>query len=365
MTDLQFRNSESRQDSNRESYQFNQFNQFGQFGRVRNYLLTLLLGIIIFLAAFPVLIINEKIYKDKLELVRHGKDAIVEIQSNEINGENDNKPVHFIGDSSMTSVLEDELFGISSKTLALRRVVDVYTRGENGELNWQHTQKTDESFAETPIETKTIYSPDIKVGDFYLSTSLKESMETFGPLVPDTEDLPDEVYYHDTYVYLTDPNDLVEGDIRIYFQELGPQKMTIVGEQKGDVIYPYKRSDGTDIAIARTGLYNVDELLPSPNYRSQWTIWSIRLLGILMFFASVNLVLLPLRKIAPLFPAIGTLVRFGITFFSTFLAMGLSLIVIGFSWVFFKPSLGILLLVFGFLLLPKGIKKVKYKRPLN
>ena len=91
-----------------------------------------------------------------------------------------------------------------------------------------------------------------------------------------------------------------------------------------------------------------------------WT-WIKRLIGFFMMFIGLSMILKPLSTVMDVIPILGSITS-GITgVFAFIIALGLSLITIAIAWVFFRPMIGIPLLLVGLaaLIVPRFLAKKK------
>ena len=85
--------------------------------------------------------------------------------------------------------------------------------------------------------------------------------------------------------------------------------------------------------------------------------WLIRIGGFLMMFFGLSMVFKPLSVLADVLPILGDLVEMGMGFVAGVIALVCSLITIAVAWIFFRPVLGIILLVIAGALIGLLIKK--------
>ena len=86
--------------------------------------------------------------------------------------------------------------------------------------------------------------------------------------------------------------------------------------------------------------------------------WLIRIGGFLMMFFGLSMVFKPLSVLADVLPILGDLVEMGMGFVAGVIALICSIITIAVSWIFFRPVLGIILLVIAGTLIGLLIKKM-------
>ena len=77
-----------------------------------------------------------------------------------------------------------------------------------------------------------------------------------------------------------------------------------------------------------------------------------------MMFFGLSMVFKPLSVLADVLPILGDLVEMGMGFVAGLIALVCSLITIAVAWIFFRPVLGIILLVIAGALIGLLIKKM-------
>ena len=73
--------------------------------------------------------------------------------------------------------------------------------------------------------------------------------------------------------------------------------------------------------------------------------WILRLVGFLLMLAGLNMIFKLLSVVADVLPILGDIVGAGMGIISFLLAAVLSLITIAIAWIFYRPLLGIVLVV--------------------
>lgn len=120
------------------------------FSRIGESIKSVLIGFVFFIAAFPVLWINEGCsFNTQAGLDELGK-VVVTVPSDTVNSEFDKKPVHLIAKATTDETLTDEQFDVSVGAIKLNRRVEMY--------QWEE-EKEEEEVKRTggSTETRTTY----------------------------------------------------------------------------------------------------------------------------------------------------------------------------------------------------------------
>lgn len=394
------------------------------FSRLGDAFKGLLFGLLLFIAAFPLLFWNEgravKTYKSLLQ----GEQEVVEIQHDSIQPEFDGKLVHVSGMVDTKAVLNDEVFGISVNALRLRRDVEMY--------QWEETSRSEtrrklgggeetvtvysygKVWSGTPISSSRFQEPaghqnpgafpyeglerlarPVSLGAFTLSDSLVRRISNYEPLPIAAQDFvtpaaeqpaqmdgahpESDVAAGQTatgssrsaftpfaggYYIGDNPNSPQVGDMRVSFRIVSPQIVSIVAKQTGDSFAPYETRT-RPVELLQTGSHSAAEMFTKAHKDNELFTWILRLVGLVVMVIGLNMVFRPLSVVADVVPLFGRLVAAGTGIIAFLLAAMLSLITIALAWVFYRPLLGIALLVIASVLGVGVLRKMKSAKIAN
>ena len=141
------------------------------------------------------------------------------------------------------------------------------------------------------------------------------------------------------------------GDVRITFEKVVPAKVTVVSQVEGNTFKPYTASNKKKFQTLRMGKKNIDEIFEEENEaNSMWT-WVLRIVGILLVISGFKGLFGFLETVLKVVPFLSSIFAFGVGIICTIVGVVYSLIVIALAWIFYRPVLGIILLVVaGFLI---------------
>lgn len=140
------------------------------------------------------------------------------------------------------------------------------------------------------------------------------------------------------------------GDVRITFEKTVPAKVTVVSQVEGNTFKPYTASNKKKFQTLRMGKKSIDEIFEEENEaNSMWT-WVLRIVGILLVISGFKGLFGFLETVLKVVPFLSSIFAFGVGIICTIVGVVYSLIVIALAWIFYRPVLGIILLVIaGFL----------------
>ena len=146
------------------------------------------------------------------------------------------------------------------------------------------------------------------------------------------------------------PDDPEIGDVRITFEKVVPATVTIVAQVNGNTFKAYKAKNGKRFQTLRMGKKDADEIFESEHKVNKMWLWVFRILGVILVIAALKGIFGFLSTLLKVIPFLANIVGWGVGVVCTVVGIAWSLIVIGVAWLFYRPLLGIGLLVLaGFL----------------
>ena len=160
-----------------------------------------------------------------------------------------------------------------------------------------------------------------------------------------------------------DPANPQVGDVRITWAVISPKEaVSIVYVQTGDTFTPYHAKSGRDVALLGMGVQTADDLFTEAERNNVIFTWLVRFGGWFLMFIGLNMIFKPLSVLGDVVPFIGTLIGGATGMVAAVIAFILSIITIGIAWIWYRPVLGIALvvvaLVIAFLLIKRRKKPV-------
>ncbi len=292
--------------------------QSGRPGRLYGWIFS---GLVVSLAAFPLLFWNESRALHQYRNQQQGTPEVHSVRMDRIDPEMNGKLVHVHGPAITGETLRDPVFGVAANAVKLRRQVEVY--------QWRETRTTpsgeaaadgkgpavipEKGWAEHPDPPAPYYSVEaftagtVTLGAYTLSRPFIEQIDRFRPLKLDRgaiTRLPPELRWdahrmpHGFFIG-EDPKAPRIGDMRVTFQAAGPLTVSVVGRQAGNRLLPYPTDRG-EVALLRVGAHSIDGMFPRARRHSAILSWGLRLGGFGLMFAGLTLILVPpLRRAEP------------------------------------------------------------------
>lgn len=373
--------------------QFTEITRRSWGGRIAGSFVGVLVGILLFVASFPLIIWNESRSVDRIRTLGEGRGAVVSVGADKIDAANEGALVHVSGPSTTADVLKDPVFGIELNALKLSRTVEMYQWKENSsskitqnlggsettettytyEKVWSASPINSSSFKQPsghqnpamPYASETFAAPNITLGAFRLSEPFVSQISGWQgfPVTEQNLDAAEpEVYstfqVHNGTFYRGNVSNPQVGALRVSFRSVVPQDASAVGMQQGDGLATFKAKNGT-INLLEMGTVSASDMFATAEAENKIITWIIRFAGFAMMWIGLSLVLGPISVIGSVIPFIGNLLGAGTGFVSFVLALVLSFVTAAIAWMAFRPVIGLTLLAIAVFFLLGGVKWLK------
>jgi hypothetical protein len=207
------------------------------------------------------------------------------------------------------------------------------------------TKKTASKAVEQPAET-TVLSDSAKA----VADSLKAVNDS---IIKNAVNKKDFEYVHqagNVLYFGRVPGSPEVGDVRVTFEKVVPAKVTVMAVVDGDSFKPYKAENGKRFQTLVMGKRSGDDIIEADKEANNMWLWLLRGLGVLLVIGGLKGIFGFLETLLKVVPFIANIFGWGVGVVCTILGVAWSLIVIAIAWLFYRPILGITLLVIaGFL----------------
>lgn len=384
---------------------FTEVTHTGWGSRITSSFKGIILGLVFFIVAFPLLFWNEGRAVKRYKTLKEGQGAVVSIDAKQVNPQNEGRLVHVMGQAIPTTLLEDPQFPVTSKAIKLKRIVEMYQWQEDKETStrkklgggeetiteytysrtWSSNHINSSGFKKSdghqnpgsmPFSSNTLVSANVTLDAFILSSGLVSKINAYQPLAVNQSEGPplnlggDGKFYDTGYYIGQDPGSPRIGDIRIKFQHIPPLGVSLIAKQQGNRFVSYRTRAGGEIELLQTGTHTAEAMFERAQFQNTLLTWGIRLGGLLLMAIGLGMILKPLSVIADVIPLIGNIVGTGTGIIAFVLSLAFSMITVGVAWIVYRPVLGIGLFVLSavlisFLLFRKSSKKITAPPPLH
>jgi hypothetical protein len=147
------------------------------------------------------------------------------------------------------------------------------------------------------------------------------------------------------------PSSPEAGDVRITFEVVMPAKVTVMAVVDGDTFKPYKAKNGKRFQTLVMGKKTGDEIIDEEKEVNNIFLWILRIVGTLIVIGGLKGIFDFISTLLKIVPFVANIIGWGIGVVCTVVGVAWSLIIIAIAWLFYRPLLGIsLLLLAGFLI---------------
>lgn len=372
----------------------------GWFGRIGGAIKGVLFGLVMIVVSFPVLFLNEGRAVKTRKTLEEGAKSVVAVSSETVDAKNDGKLVYLTGDAVVEGFLTDPEFKVTAEAVNLRRKVEMFQWKENEKTEtrkklgggeetvttysyekvWSDRaidssgfhKKQEHQNPKPALENKTWSADKVTVGAFTLSPSLVGMIDNYTEVptsdaVEEREQLAGKKLHKEpSHYYLGEsPAAPAIGDLRVSHEAALPGAVSVIAKQTAGSFEPFVAKAGGTIEMLETGTVSADAMFTAAHEANKFMTWILRLVGFILMLVGFSLLFRPLSVLADLVPFIGNIVGAGTGFVAFLLSLPLSLLVISVAWIFFRPLIGIPLViaaVAGFVFLIRTLMAQKNKR---
>lgn len=366
------------------SDQFTEVTNQSWFSRIADSIKGILVGILLILAAFPILFLNEGRAVKRYKTLKEGGSNVVSVAADTVMADNEGKLVHLSGMVKTDATLTDPTFNVSINAIKLNRVVEMYQWKQKSEKKTEKklgggtktttTYNYDKAWSDSLIDSGSFnhkaghenpqsmaykseqqLATDVALGEFNLSRELVSKISGYQTLKIDPKDskIPDEIkakakLYNGGYYLGNSSQSPQIGDMRVSFKIIKPTDVSIVAKQAGDSLESYKTEVGGSILLLQMGTADAKTMFDQAQAGNTKITWLLRGLGFILMVVGFTIFFKPLSVLADVIPFIGNLIEGGVFIVALMFSAMLSSITIAIGWIVYRPLLGVgLLLVAG------------------
>ncbi len=340
----------------------------------------IVIGFLLFVAAFPVIFWNESRAVRTFESLQEGQGLVITVDSSTVDPANEGALIHVTGSVVVPGDLNDPVFSVTaSDALRLRRTVEMYQWRESSRTETRTTVGGGEERVTTysyervwsrnlidssrfhnsvdhtnpgamPFEELMANQPSAQLGAFSLNSRQVQAFSNFERLHVGAAELTasgiEGLMAHDGLFYRGEnPASPQIGDARIRFEIVPARDASIVAAQVGDGFAPFVTSNRNQLEFIRPGVATANEIFEDAIATNRLLTWGLRFAAYLMLIIGLSLVLKPLAVASDILPFLGRIVRGGLGLVSFAVVTPLFLLAVAIAWVAARPVLGVSLLI--------------------
>ena len=362
-------------------------------------------GFMMFLAGTALLWWNEgRVVKtDKMLNEAESKTEALET-IDRVDPEMDGKLVYAFGLADTKDSLQDTQFGVGATAIKLKRQVEYYQYVEEshsetkdklgGKQETVTTYTYKEAWTSSPVQSSQFHDPAYQTKNYVLNTAESDSWQaekvTFGAFVlsenqirsisgdqpvdlaidsarieawqkdirqtlrvkfgGSTENI-NAVHVSQNQLYFgINPSSPNIGDVRITWTKVLPAKVTIIAKQTGNTFTNFKAKNGKTFSTLQMGVRDAEEIYQGAHDSNHMMMWIFRIIGIVLVISGLKGIFAFIETILKVVPFVANIIGWGVGVVCTVIGVAWSLIIIAIAWLFYRPIIGIALLVIaGFL----------------
>ena len=348
------------------------------FGRIGGAFKGIIVGLVLFVAAFPVLFWNEGRAVRRYKTLNEGSGILISVPEARVMSENDGKLVHVSGMAVTDEIVADPEFEVAVNAIKLKRKVEMYQWKERKKsktkkklgggkktvttysysriwstnlINSRNFRKPDghQNPDSMRYQSKEFVASEIHLGEFKLSRSLVGKINQSSKLPvtgqANIDDIPDADFHGEGIYVGNNPSSPQIGDLRITYHIVAPTEVSIVSKQVGQSFEPFHAQAGGTINMLNVGIVGAENMFRQAHQSNAMWTWIFRLGGFIVMLVGVTMILKPLSVVADVIPFLGGIVGAGTGILSFLIAAPFSFFTVAIAWLRYRPVLGISLII--------------------
>ncbi len=353
------------------------------FARLWQAIVGVFIGLIFIVVSIGVLFWNEGRAIRTAQGLAEGAGIVRSVPADRVDSSNDGRLIHVTGMLSTAGPVSDPDFAIRARGVRLERHVEVYlwkeeTHSETrtklgGGEERTTTYKYVRTWSDKPIDSDrfkeprghtnpvmTYQSRDLlaagtRLGAFAVPDSLLRGFGEAKRLAATEVQanalqirVNKPVAVNDGVLYVgRDPSQPAIGDMRISFAEVPLQTASVVAAQAGSGFAPFPTHTGTTVELISTGTVPPKVMFQHAEDENVTMTWVLRLIGVIFMLIGFNFVLRPLAVAGSVIPLLGDVIGAGTFLVALVCTAAIAPIVVAFGWLWYRPLVGIGVLVVG------------------
>jgi hypothetical protein len=376
-------------------------------------------GFIILFVGTIMLCVNEGNYVKNDKTIGSAAKSLVRVSDvSTVDSALEGKLIHAYAFADTQDVLADPQFGVRERAIALERAVEYYQYQEKkstekkdklgGSEETITTYTYEKRWVPSPINSGGFADPDYQKSNFVLENEIKSQAVyaetvTFGAYklpsfivrsirgsVPaglnvtndelaqwnnrvakrmkdlglKTDNNETLAHIQGNIVYLgKSPSSPQVGDVRITLTKTIPADISIIAKVVGSTFEQYiAPGTGRTFTSVAMGTVSADTMIESAKKANSFITWLLRFLGIFLVVLSLKMVFNILPTLFKVLPPLGKIVGAGVGLVCWVGGIAWSFVVISLAWLFYRPLIGIPMLIIavaGIWFLSKKAKEKK------
>lgn len=159
------------------------------------------------------------------------------------------------------------------------------------------------------------------------------------------------------------------GDMKVSYEAVYARDVSIIARLERDELVPYVATNGYDVEMLSNGRVGPMRMFEQAHNSNNFRTWLLRGVGFVMTFMGMRMAISFVDTLAggvPLFGSLlGGLVGLALNVVVFFAAVSVTFIVVGLAWVYYRPFIGITMVVGGAAMAFFSYSKLKKNQQVN
>ena len=178
--------------------------------------------------------------------------------------------------------------------------------------------------------------------------TLQTSVEGTNAIAQDTTQAKKE-YLHvsnNTVYFGANPASPAVGDLRATITYTPPNgDLSVIAQVQGNTFVKYTAKNGKEFTSVQNGIVSAEQMFEGEHKsNSMWT-WILRIVGLFLVIGGLKSMFSILPSLFKVLPFLGNIVEAGVGLVCSILGFVWSLLIFAIAWLFYRPLIGILLLL--------------------
>ncbi|KAF0294586.1 Transmembrane protein 43 [Amphibalanus amphitrite] len=336
-----------------------------------------LVGIAIFFGGIGLQFWNEGRAVERAKALSEGLSSAVPLSAPQRPlPENDGRLVHFTAQLEVPQPLTEPRYGVAVAAVKLKRRVQMYqwveeqssrtvetADGQQVETSYNYYKTWKDKLVDSssfnspfnhenpktmPLESRIQEAPVAHLAGFLVTEELRQLLTRFTVFASDERPADRSIKLHgDIFYHCDNIESPAVGDIRVQFAYAGKSgdTVSVVGKQEGDRLVPYRTSNGHQLLLLQPGRRTHHDIFADELSSNRALTWWLRGAGWLLTFVGLSCLTSLLNVLVSRFPVVREVVALGVTSLNFSVSVAVSLATVAVSWLWFRPLVGVCLLV--------------------
>ncbi|MDR2584613.1 MAG: TMEM43 family protein [Prevotellaceae bacterium] len=336
-------------------------------------------GFLLFIAGTILLFWNEgNFVRTKASLLEAEAAAVIVEDVSSLDPSLNGSLIHAIAFADTEDILVDNDYGVTEKAIALKREVEYYQYEERSEsttrdrigggqetvttyyydlkwvskpinsANFEDPSYYSSNFVRKNVEAQTIYAQKVSFGGYQLPAFMIKSIRGNVPVdvhVPQEDDV---AVFGNTVYYGRSSSSPSVGDVRVMITKVVPAQISIMGKVVNNTFEHYVAKNGKTFSAVEMGSVSAQNMFADAHSSNKMWTWILRFVGLFLVIGGLKSMFSILPAIFKVLPFLGNIVGAGVGLVCAIVGGAWSLIIIAISWLWYRPLIGIILLVISF-----------------